>query len=275
MALGCTFLETLDGNCAQEPMLRVMVILILIIARRIVAILTRRAARGHHPINVKVGCAAILTFTTVLGGDGVCLALIGDILVGMKLFVLMKSPISSAGCMCIHLTNDIFDGLKALVVGSCVFTGKIMRPSDGALSRLFMTMIFWEIQDAFAVVIIDLRAQVVAFLVHDFSVFVHTIICATLLNQLLFGGGGNEDIHVALDLLCGRPINLAILFQTLFLGELLADLFFTATPTCLVRVLTIQEVTRLILAVVSLAFFLCAITVGVLLNVCAVRIFAI
>jgi hypothetical protein len=117
---------------------------------------------------------------------------------------------------------------------------------------------------------VHLRAALVACMVHLISPNVDAILFATMFKQLLLGGACHEHINVAFNLLSGRPINLAICFQALFLWIILADLNLTATPTLLVADLAVQEVAGVPLAIAGLALGLLAVTFGILLNVAAV-----
>jgi len=64
---------------------------------------------------------------------------------------------------------------------------------------------------------INLWADLVAFFVHVLPVLVEAIVCATHFQKLITGGLVNQDVHITFDFLCGRPIDLAILFQAILI----------------------------------------------------------
>jgi len=119
-------------------------------------------------------------------------------------------------------------------------------------------------------VAVNLSADLIALLVHLLPVLVEAILSATLGNQLLFCWCLNQHIHIALNLLSGRPVNLSIPLEALLLRVSRMLVFLTLGPTFLVRILTVQVVARVILAVFRLAFCLLAITAGIVLDVCVV-----
>jgi len=117
---------------------------------------------------------------------------------------------------------------------------------------------------------VHLRAALVACMVHLISPNVDAVLFAAFCKQLLLGRACHEHINVAFDLLSGRPIDLAICFQALFLWIILADLNLTGTPALLVADLAVQEVAGVPLTIASLALGLLAITFSILLDVISV-----
>jgi hypothetical protein len=114
---------------------------------------------------------------------------------------------------------------------------------------------------------VDLWADGVAVLVMGFTVLVVAILSAAFRKQLLLGWLGQQDIHIAFDLFGGRPIDLAILLQTLLglVGSVILGL--TPSPAIVVIVLAIQEVASFVFAVVGLAFCLHAVASGIHLDI--------
>ena len=117
------------------------------------------------------------------------------------------------------------------------------------------------------ITIINLRANLVASHVHLLSPLVDAIFRATLCEQVLLGGIGHENIHIAFNLLCGGPINLAVLLQAILLRILCADCCFARSPASLVIVLAIHEQAGLMLTIAGLALCLLAVTFCILLDV--------
>jgi hypothetical protein len=114
---------------------------------------------------------------------------------------------------------------------------------------------------------VDILANVVALVIHLFTILVVAIVGAAFFEQCCIVGLFQENIHKAFNLLRGGPINLSILLKT-FLG-LLSSLVISlaSTPTLVVSVLAIQVVTTLILTICGLALRLLAITLSIFLDI--------
>jgi hypothetical protein len=114
---------------------------------------------------------------------------------------------------------------------------------------------------------VDLWADGVAVLVMRLAVLVVAILSATFCKQFLLGWLGQEDIHIALDLLSGGPIDLAILLQALLglVGSVILSL--ASCPATVVVVLAIQVVASFVCAIGGLAFCLHAVASGIHLDV--------
>jgi hypothetical protein len=121
---------------------------------------------------------------------------------------------------------------------------------------------------------INLRTDMVAGSIHPLAVHVVAVRRTTLCKQSFIRWLFQEDVDVALNLLCGRPVDLSILLKALhgFVG--FAKLCLTISPTLVVVIVAVQVMARLPLAISRLAFGLCAIALSILLNVCAVGISA-
>jgi len=117
-------------------------------------------------------------------------------------------------------------------------------------------------------------ADVIALEVHPLAVFAEAIFSAAFCQELLLGRSFQEHVDIAFNLLSGRPIDLAILLKA-FLVLLNPLLLPQAnSPALVVLDLTIAIMAIVILAVSRLAFCLKAITLGIVLDVLAVRFLA-
>jgi hypothetical protein len=114
---------------------------------------------------------------------------------------------------------------------------------------------------------IDLWADGVAVLVLGFTILVVAILSATNSKQICRGRTFQKYVHIALNLLSGRPINLAILLKALlvFIGPGVFGL--ASSPAFVVPVIAIQVVTGLELAILNLAFCLRTVTLGILVDI--------
>jgi hypothetical protein len=106
---------------------------------------------------------------------------------------------------------------------------------------------------------VDFWTDQVALLVHLLTVLAVAVLCAALCKQFVLRGLGQQDIHIAFDLLSCRPINLAILLEALLGFVDLMVINLAPCPARVVDVIACQIVASLVLAVDGLTFCLLAI----------------
>jgi hypothetical protein len=114
---------------------------------------------------------------------------------------------------------------------------------------------------------VDFWAEQVALLVHVLAVLAVAVLRAALCKQFVLGGLGQQDIHIAFDLLSCRPINLAILLEALLGFVDLMVVSLAPFPASVVDVIACQVVASLVLAVGGLALCLLAIAFCVELHI--------
>jgi hypothetical protein len=125
-----------------------------------------------------------------------------------------------------------------------------------------------------ATVEVDFWTDFVALLVLMLTVLAVAVLCAAVCKQILLCWLGQQDIHIAFDLLSCRPIDLSILLQALLglVGSFKLSLAFC--PATVVDVIASQVVAGFILAVDGLAFCLHAVAFCILRHIAMIRIAA-
>jgi hypothetical protein len=117
---------------------------------------------------------------------------------------------------------------------------------------------------------INLNADVIALVVHHLTVLVEAIGSATSCKQRLIRWLFQENVHIAFNLLSGRPINLSILLKAL-LGLIGSGVLgFTVSPTLVVHIIAVHVVARVPFAISQLAFCLRTVALSILLDVSVV-----
>jgi hypothetical protein len=96
---------------------------------------------------------------------------------------------------------------------------------------------------------INLLTNLRALLVHDLAVRVVAVVRTTLFEEGLIIWFFQKDVHIALDLLSGRPIDLAVLLQALLCLVCSLEFCLALAPANVVSVITVLAVTSLILAI--------------------------
>jgi hypothetical protein len=181
-----------------------------------------------------MGSAAILTFPTVLRENT------STLIVTLTSHVNVRTLMSG---LILHMSE------MATVISVLVLTPSMIAPVS---------------------LEINLNTNIVALVVHQLAVLVEAIISSTFFQQLFFCRIFQENIHKALDLLRGRPIDLAILLKALLVLIGGFKVRLAAPPTLVVIVFAIQIVTSIPLAILCLTLCLHAVANGILLNISTV-----
>jgi len=210
-------------------------------ARRIGPFLARLTARKLLIIQVQVGRAALLSFKS-----------------GLRITTAMFR----ADRMC-TFSGDIY-----VCVSMCVIRNEIALLPN--ILGVTVSASFVILEHRVLVGEIDLHTDFITCLVALLTVFVEASGSATELQQCLIAWLFQEHIHIALNLLGGRPIDLAVLLETLLglVGSL--PFVFTATPATVVDILTDFVHTFLPCTICCFTFCLLAITFRILCDVCFV-----
>jgi len=227
--------------------------------------LTEVATWRENIINVKVGSAthlAVRSIISTMPGRHRRLAFTSDILV-----------LSLVGVLVFNLTR-IEPATKLTLVPLATFeiTPGFNDCNHGIIRLAVTVLILQALQTKRFIV--NLSADGVAVLVHDFTVLIEAVLGSTSGNQLILGWSLKQNIHIALNLFRGRPVDLAIFLQALGLAPLCSNCCFTLCPAPLIGVLAVHIVACVPLTVSSLTFCLLAVTLCVLLHVHTVRVSA-
>jgi hypothetical protein len=189
----------------------------------------RLAAWRHLVVQVKMRGAAVLTLSTVPRVNAALDTFTGHVNV---------CPLMS--CLILHIsesaTGITFLVLPPIVVGPLSFE-------------------------------INLNADVITLLVHLLTILVEAVLRTASVKQRLSVGLFEENIDIAFNLLCGRPINLSILLKALL--DLVGSfpLRLTASPTPVVVVIAVQEVASFPPAIGRLTFCLSTIALSIQLDI--------
>jgi hypothetical protein len=177
--------------------------IMLICARRRRQLWAWVAAWRQHPVNVKVRDTTHLLFGPIRAmpcADCVR-ALVSNILIAIVISIL----INDLGFLATDMASDITTPSEFTPIFNDFHHLRILL----ALPMLILQALHsWGN-------IVNLRADLLALHVHRCAVLIVAIFSSTIFEQLLRGGLFKHHIHVAFDLLSGRPIDLAVLLQAL------------------------------------------------------------